>query len=67
MPTTARVHGGCRLEEDFFNVFTKDDKITLVLDRNQADFQVAQDIAELINSKFEIQSRDGILARALTR
>lgn len=65
VPTTSRVHDGCRLEEDFFNVFTKDNKITLVLDRNLADFQVTQDIAELINSKFEIQSRDGILAKAL--
>lgn len=48
-PTTARVHRGCRLEEDFLNVFKKDNKITLVLDEHHADFQVAQEVAELIN------------------
>ena len=54
--TTGRIHSGCRLEEDFFNVFTKDDKITLVLEKNHADFQVAQDIAELIDSQLRLQS-----------
>ena len=48
---TARVFKGCRLEEDFFNPFIKDGKITLVLDRNHADFQVAQDVADLINGQ----------------
>ena len=59
------VHKGCRLEEDFFNVFSKEDKITLVLDKNHADFQVAQDVAELINSQLNFQSHDGVLAKAL--
>jgi flagellar P-ring protein FlgI len=54
--TTGRVHGGCRLEEDFFNAFTKDGKVvTLVLEKNHADFQVAQDITELINSRMGFQ------------
>ncbi len=51
MPNTARIHEGCRLEEEFFHAFTKDNRITLVLDKNHADFQVAQDIADLINSQ----------------
>jgi flagellar P-ring protein precursor FlgI len=49
LPTTARVHRGCRLEEDFLNPFKKDNKITLVLDEHHADFEVAQEVAELIN------------------
>ncbi|HEV3344322.1 MAG TPA: flagellar basal body P-ring protein FlgI [Pirellulales bacterium] len=49
-PTTARIHDGCRLEEDFLNVFVKNNKITLVLDEHHADFEVAQEVAELINS-----------------
>jgi flagellar P-ring protein FlgI len=49
MPNTARIHEGCQLAEEFFHAFTKDNRITLVLDRFHADFQVAQDIAELIN------------------
>jgi flagellar P-ring protein precursor FlgI len=66
-PTTATIFRGCRLEEDFFNAFTKDGKITLILNRNHADFQVAQDVAELINSQLSFQSRDGNLARAINQ
>ena len=66
-PTTGRIHGGCRLEEDFYNVFTKDGKITLVLDKNHADFQVAQDIAELINSQMTFQSQRLPLAQAINQ
>jgi flagellar P-ring protein precursor FlgI len=65
-PTTARIHEGCRLEEDFFNVFTKDNKITLVLEKYHADFQVAQDITELINSQLWLQTSSQMpLAHAL--
>lgn len=66
-PTTGRIHGGCRFEEDFFNPFVKEGKVTLVLDRNHADFQVASDVAEWINSQLSIQI-DGVpLARALNQ
>ena len=64
--TTGRIHGGCRLEEDFFNVFSKDGKITLVLDKNHADFQIASDVADLINrSPLNFQSAGTILAKAI--
>ncbi|MGE0606234.1 MAG: flagellar basal body P-ring protein FlgI [Pirellulales bacterium] len=66
-PTTARVTQGCRLEEDFYNPFVKDGKLTLVLDENHADWQVAQDVAELVNSQLRIQSRYGNLARAINQ
>lgn len=66
-PTRARIHRGCRLEEDFFNVFVHDGKLTLVLDEHHADFEVAQEVAELINSQLSIQSTDGLLARALNQ
>jgi len=65
--TTARIHQGCRLEEDFFNRFDKDGKITLVLDKNHADFQVAQDVAEVINSQLGFETRDGYLAKAINQ
>lgn len=67
MTVTAKIHQGCRLEEDFFNVFAKDGKITLVLDKNHADFQIAQDTAELINSQLNFQNSDGYLAKALNQ
>lgn len=66
-PTAAKVHQGCRLEEDFYNAYVKDHKITLVLDKNHADFQVAQDTAELINSQLGFQYADGQLAKALNQ
>lgn len=66
-PTTAKIHQGCRLEEDFYNVFSKNGKITLVLDKNHADFQVAQDTAELINSQLNYQNNEGYLARAINQ
>jgi flagellar P-ring protein precursor FlgI len=63
--TTGRIHGGCRLEEEFFNAFTQDGRITLVLDRSHADFQVAQDVADVINEHFQLQSGNLALAKAL--
>ena len=62
---TGRVHGGCRLEEDFFNPFTREGRITLVLEKNHADFQVAQEVAELINTQMSFQSSGVPLAKAI--
>ena len=63
--TRGRVHRGCRLEEDLTAAFTKDNRVTLILDEHHADFELAQEIAELINSQFSIESADGSLAAAL--
>lgn len=49
-PTSAKIHDGCRLEESFYNSFIKDNVITLVLDKNQASFQTAFDIEDLLNN-----------------
>jgi flagellar P-ring protein FlgI len=49
--TVARIRQGCRLEEDFMNEFIKDHKITLVLNKSHADFEVAQEMASLINNQ----------------
>ncbi len=66
--TTGRIHDGCRLEEEFFNVFTKDGKITLVLEKNHADFQVAQDVVDAINNQTQLQTSNSIpLAHALNQ
>jgi len=64
-PTTGRIHTGCQMEEDFFNVFAQDGKITLVLDANHADFEVAQDVVETINSALGFQGSGAALARAI--
>lgn len=56
-PLSGRVHNGCRLEEDFNNVYMQDGKVTLVLDKNHASFQTAQDIAEVLNDQPDIGDR----------
>ncbi len=66
-PTTGRIHVGCRLEDDIRNPFTKDGKITLVLEPHYADFQVAQDVAEVVNSQMSFQSSGQPLARAVNQ
>ena len=66
-PTTGRIFKGCRIEEDFFNPFIKDGKITLVLDRNHADFQVAQDVADLINGQPYFQTHSELTAQAINQ
>jgi flagellar P-ring protein precursor FlgI len=48
-PTSGRVVSGCRLEESIQNGFVKDGKITLVINKNHANFAMASDIAEVIN------------------
>lgn len=66
--TTGRIHQGARLEEDFFHPFIKDSFITLVLDKNHADFEVAQAVAEAINkTPFGMQSDDSYIARAVNQ
>lgn len=64
-PTTGRIHGGCRLEADFYNAFSKDGRINLVLDKNHADFHVAQEVADLVNNQLSFQASGDVLAKAL--
>jgi flagellar P-ring protein precursor FlgI len=64
---TGRIHQGCRLEEDFYNPFVKDNKITLVLEKNHASFQVAQEVAELINGRLEISTSNEPVAKAINQ
>lgn len=64
-PTVARIYNGCRLEEDFFNEFVDQDRLTLVLDRNHADFEVAQEVAETINGQLSVQSGQTTPAKAI--
>lgn len=64
VPTIARIRDGCRLEEDFDNPFIYQETMTLVLDRNHADFEVAQEVAEVINSQLSIQSGEATPAKA---
>ena len=49
IPTVGRIHAGCQMEEDVFTPFVHDDGfITLVLEKNHANFQTATDVAKTI-------------------
>jgi flagellar P-ring protein precursor FlgI len=55
-PMVGIIHGGCQMEADIFTPFyTQDGWITLVLDKNHANFQTADDIAKLIFEQMESQ------------
>lgn len=64
---SGRVYSGCRVEEDFFNAFVENGRLTLVLDPNHADFEVAREVAETINSQFSVQNNGQPLAKAFNQ
>ncbi|MGM0485727.1 MAG: flagellar basal body P-ring protein FlgI [Planctomycetota bacterium] len=59
------VAGGCLVETDICDQFTKDNKITLVLDEEHSQFSIAQAVVDLIN--LEMQTGDPPVAKALNR
>ena len=53
-PNVGSIHNGCQMEEDVFTPFVEDGRITLVLDKNHANFETANDIAGMIRqTKFQ--------------
>jgi flagellar P-ring protein precursor FlgI len=50
-PMVGVVHAGCQLEADIFTPFYRDGYITLVLDKNHADFLTANDVVQYIREK----------------
>jgi flagellar P-ring protein precursor FlgI len=50
-PMVGVIHAGCQLEADIFTPFYRDGYITLILDKNHADFQTANDIVQFIREK----------------
>ncbi|MEM9185372.1 MAG: flagellar basal body P-ring protein FlgI [Planctomycetota bacterium] len=51
-PMVARVHAGCQMQQDVFTPFWKDGYITLVLDKNHADFQIAESVVHQIQDTY---------------
>ncbi len=56
-PTTAMIPVGCRLETTVMNPFIKDNRMTLVLNRFHANFQMAQEIALSVNQAFSLEQK----------
>jgi flagellar P-ring protein precursor FlgI len=63
--TVAHIHHGCRLEENFYNQFSKDGRITLVMNKNLGGFETAQNIAAAINQRMSKIERTGSIAKAI--
>jgi len=55
-PTVARIHNGAQLQQDINNAFIQDGKFTLVLNRHQASFSTANEIAELLRTDYRQSS-----------
>jgi len=62
----AKVLGGCLAAADISDQFVKDEKITLILDEEHAQFPVAQDIVDLINKEMGVAAKQP-LAKAPNR
>lgn len=52
LPTVAKVHLGCQLQEEFRYEYQRDGIVTLVIDSNHASFKMAQVIQYAINDFF---------------
>ncbi len=48
-PTSASIYRGCKMEASVKNKFVKEDKITLIVDKDMSSFNTAQYIEDLIN------------------
>ncbi len=61
-PLVGRIHNGCQMEEDVFTPFVEGGKITLILDKNHANFQTATDIVYVIRQTHFQQNHDQVQA-----
>jgi flagellar P-ring protein FlgI len=52
-PMVGMVHAGCQLEADIFTPFYRDGYMTLILDKNHADFQMANEVVYAVRRKLE--------------
>jgi flagellar P-ring protein precursor FlgI len=57
-PLSAKIHGGCQIQEDIFTPYKLDGQITLVLENNHADFDTAAEIVETIRGSGRLGSGD---------
>lgn len=61
-PLAGSIHNGCQMEEDVYTPFVENGRITLVLERNHANFQTASDIAGIIRQTYFQQNPDDVQA-----
>lgn len=62
LPLVGTVAGGCQMEEDVFTPFVQDDYITLILDKNHANFQTVSEIVGIIRQAHFQNDETGVQA-----
>ena len=67
-PMVGVVHSGCQLEADLYTPFYRDGYMTLVIDKNHADFQTANEIVYSIRKQLTYsESGDSALTEDMVR
>jgi flagellar P-ring protein FlgI len=61
-PLVGRIHDGCQMEEDVFTPFREEDYITLILDKNHANFQTVSEIVNVIRQTHFQNDEDAVKA-----
>jgi flagellar P-ring protein FlgI len=63
-PLVGRIHNGCQMEEDVFTPYEENGYVTLILDKNHANFQTVVEVATAIrqnyfqNDEYAVQARN---------
>ena len=63
-PLAGTIHNGCQMEADIFTPFDENGYVTLILDRNHANFQTATDVAEYIRQTSFQEDPDSVVAKS---
>lgn len=66
-PMVGIVHDGCQMEADIYTPFVRDGHITLVLNKNHANFQTADEIAKMIWEQMAAESTNTTPADDMVR
>jgi flagellar P-ring protein FlgI len=62
LPLVGSIAGGCQMEEDVFTPFVQDNYVTLILDKNHANFQTVSEIVTAIRQTHYQNDDTGVQA-----
>ncbi len=62
-PLVGKIHNGCQMEEDVFTPFEENGYITLILDKNHANFQTVTEIVAAIRQSYFQNDENAVQAR----
>jgi flagellar P-ring protein precursor FlgI len=59
LPTSAKIEGGCKVEQSIVNQFVQGEMMTLIVDPDHSSFGIAQSVADAINAFHTAQQSTG--------